>query len=150
MQHQLVPRCVLWQFSEIPSYWLSHVSIRRSLAFLSAEKHYLANKWHLRLLDVFEPLGVLNSTYVVRGVKYFCTDLFQSIQKIPEDFLLWTRQDSTISLYQHYLTKSKKRERVLRLRNVLRRRQNTVLVSLAPNGGIGIRTLDPLIKSQML
>jgi hypothetical protein len=44
----------------------------------------------------------------------------------------------------------KKRERVLRLRNVLRRRQNTVLVGLAPNGGIGIRTLDPLIKSQML
>ena len=86
MQHQLVPRCVLWQFSEIPSYWLSHVSIRRSLAFLSAEKHYLANKWHLRLLDVFEPLGVLNSTYMVRGVKYFCTDLFQSIQKKSRGF----------------------------------------------------------------
>lgn len=117
--------------------------MQQKLLFLSA--YYL--------ISTIQHAGSLAASYKKYNNRTWTTCIaggFQYIQKNPEDFLLWSRQDSTISLYQHYLTKRKKRERVLRLRNVLRRRQNTVLVGLAPNGGIGIRTLDPLIKSQML
>lgn len=43
--------------------------------------------------SIFSDAGIFNNTFLY-------------VLKNPEDFLLWTRHNSTIFLYQHYLTKS--------------------------------------------